>query len=183
MIHSQKKVKRDLSAVELERIRNACKIKERYRPGRVFICNRSRVSEVVALNMADVDFERLEVRVLGKGNKERIVYMTERCAMYLREYLQSRSDAGESLFVSMRAAKRLQKAGIERVIRDLGRRAGVSNVHPHRYRRTMATHLINRGCNIQDVQQLLGHESISTTQIYYVYSRSAVKAAYQKYAA
>ena len=183
MIHAPKKVKRDLSAVELERIRNACKTRRDIALVEFLYATGARVSEVVALNMTDVDFERLEVRVLGKGNKERIVYMTERCAMYLREYLRSRSDAGESLFASMRAAKRLQKAGIERVIRNLGRRAGVSNVHPHRYRRTMATHLINRGCNIQDVQQLLGHESISTTQIYYVYSRSTVKAAYQKYAA
>ena len=183
-IQQQKTVKREYSQVELEKIRNACQGKRDIALIEMLYATGARVSEISGLDIADVDFERLEVKVLGKGNKERIVYITERCAMYLREYLGSRTDCEAPLFVSEKSPhNRLLKPGIERILRGLGKRAGVENVHPHRYRRTLATNLINRGCNIQDVQQLLGHASISTTQIYYVYNRDAVRAAYRKYAA
>lgn len=184
MIKYQKAVKREYSPVELELIRNACSNKRDMALVEMLYATGARVSEISGLNISDVDFSSLEVKVLGKGNKERIVYMTERSAMYLQGYLNSRTDDNDALFVSAKSPyDRLKKPGIERCLRELGRRAEVSNVHPHRYRRTLATNLINRGCNIQDVQQILGHANISTTQIYYVYNRDTVKAAYRKYAA
>lgn len=184
MIKYQKTVKREYSPVELELIRNACSSKRDMALVEILYATGGRVSEISGLNISDVDFSALEVKVLGKGNKERIVYITERCAMYLQEYLDSRTDDNDALFVSTRSPhRRLMKPGIERCLRELGKRAEVCKVHPHRYRRTLATNLINRGCNIQDVQQILGHANISTTQIYYVYNRDTVKAAYRKYAA
>lgn len=184
MIQQQKQIKREYSAVEMELIRNACGTKRDMALVEMLYATGCRVSEISGLNISDVDFQNLEVKVLGKGNKERIVYITDRCAMYLTDYLNSRTDTEESLFVSYRAPHiRLKKSGIERVLRNIGKLAKVKNVHPHRYRRTLATNLINRGCNIQDVQQILGHASISTTQIYYVYNRQTVRAAYRKYAA
>lgn len=184
MIQQQKQIKREYSAVEMELIRNACSTKRDIALVEMLYATGCRVSEISGLNISDVDFQNLEVKVLGKGNKERIVYITDRCAMYLQGYLNSRTDMEEALFVSYRTPNsRLKKSGIERVLRNIGKIASVNNVHPHRYRRTLATHLINRGCNIQDVQQILGHASISTTQIYYVYNRQTVRAAYRKYAA
>ena len=183
-IQQLKTVKKEYSPVELEKIRNACQNKRDIALIEMLYATGARVSEISGLNVRDVDFEHLEVKVLGKGNKERVVYITERCAMYLQEYINSRTDCESPLFVSARAPhERLRKPGIERILRELGKRAGVSNVHPHRYRRTLATNLINRGCNIQDVQQILGHADISTTQLYYVYNRDTVRAAYRKYAA
>lgn len=182
-IQQQKTVKREYSQVEMEKIRNACQGMRDIALIEMLYATGARVSEISGLDIADVDFERLEVKVLGKGNKERIVYITERCAMYLREYLGSRRDCEAPLFVSERSPhNRLLKPGIERILRELGKRAGVENVHPHRYRRTLATNLINRGCGIQHVQQILGHTDISTTQIYYAYNREAARAAYRKYA-
>lgn len=182
-IQRQQVLKKEYSPVELEKIRNACQTKRDIALIEVLYATGARVSEISGLNISDVDFDRLEVKVLGKGNKERIVYITERCAMYLKEYIESRKDYEDSLFVSTRAPHdRLKKAGIERALRGLGKRAGVENVHPHRYRRTLATNLINRGCNIQDVQQILGHSDISTTQIYYVHNQETTKAAYKRYA-
>ena len=183
-IQQLKAIKKEYSQVELEKIRNACQNKRDIALIEMLYATGARVSEISGLDVQDVDFENLEAKVLGKGNKERVVYITERCAMYLQEYLTSRTDCESSLFVSTRAPHgRLCKPGIERILRELGKRAGVSNVHPHRYRRTLATNLINRGCNIQDVQQILGHADISTTQLYYVYNRNVVKTAYRKYAA
>lgn len=182
-IQKQKTIKSEYSPIELEKIRNACTTKRDLALIELLYATGCRVSEISRLNILDINFQTLEIRVLGKGNKERIVYITERCAMYIEEYLNSRIDVKEALFVSYRAPyNRLKKSGIERTLRKLGKDAGVENVHPHRYRRTFATNLINRGCNIQDVQQILGHASISTTQIYYVYNKQSVKSAYLKYA-
>lgn len=182
-IQKQKVIRRAYSQKELERIRNACRTKRDIALVEFLYSSGCRVSEVSSLDVGDVDFSKMEVKVIGKGNKERIVYMTEKCTMYLQEYLESRRGRQEALFSSSRAPhRRLGKNGIEKALKKLGERAKVSNVHPHRYRRTMATDLINRGCNIQDVQKLLGHVSISTTQIYYVSDQQYVKMAYQKFA-
>lgn len=182
-IQKQKVIRRAYSQKEMEKIRNACGTKRDIALVEFLYSSGCRVSEVSMLNVEDIDFLKMEAKVIGKGNKERIVYMTEKCAMYLQEYLECRKDKKEALFVHDRAPyKRLGKNGIEKMLKRLGVRAKVNNVHPHRYRRTMATDLINRGCNIQDVQKLLGHASISTTQIYYVSNQNYVKMAYQKFA-
>ncbi len=139
------------------------------------------MSEVAGLDISDVDFERMECVVLGKGNKERKVYLTEVAAMHLQEYLNTRTDSCEALFTGR--GKRLGKNGIEAIVKKLGRRAGVENAHPHRYRRTLATNLLDRGMNIQDVAAILGHADLKTTQIYCYISQANVRTAYRKYAA
>ena len=141
-----------------------------------------RVSEVVRLNVSDIDFDRRECTVIGKGNKERIVYLSEVAVMNLKEYIRNRQDTGTALFIG-RGTSRIKKTGIEAVIRKIGEAAGVKNAHPHRFRRTLATNLLDRGMNIQDVAQILGHADLKTTQIYCYISQQNVRAAYDKYAA
>ena len=119
---------------------------------------------------------------MGKGEKERVVYLTEVAAMHLQTYLDSREDVGSALFAG-KGTSRISKNGIEALLRRLGKTAGVENVHPHRYRRTLATNLLDRGMNIQDVAAILGHADLKTTQIYCYISQQNVKAAYRKYAA
>lgn len=181
-IKYRKTVKKPYTAVEMEKIKSACNNIRDLALVEFLYCSACRVSEVSYLDIADVDLENLECTVLGKGNKERIVYLTEVAAMYLRQYLDSRHDTSSALFVG-RGSKRIGKNGIEAIIRRLGRAAGVINAHPHRYRRTRATNLLDRGMCIQDVAQILGHADLKTTQIYCYISQSNVRAAYQKYAA
>mgnify|MGYP002234441008 CR=1 FL=1 len=181
-IKYRKTVKKPYTATELERIRQACTNVRDLALVEFLYATGCRVSEVAGLDVADVDLDALECTVLGKGNKERTVYLTEVAAMYLEQYLGTRRDAGEALFVG-RKGKRIGKNGIEAIIKRLGRRAGVDNAHPHRYRRTRATNLLDRGMNIQDVAAILGHADLKTTQIYCFISQSNVRAAYRKYAA
>ncbi len=180
-IKSRKVVKIPYSAAEMERIRKSCGNIRNLALVDFLYCTGCRVSEVAGLDISDVDFERMECVVLGKGNKERKVYLTEVAAMHLQEYLNTRTDSCEALFAGR--GKRLGKNGIEVVVKNLGKRAGVENVHPHRYRRTLATNLLDRGMNIQDVAAILGHADLKTTQIYCYISQANVKSAYRKYAA
>lgn len=181
-IKYRKTVKKPFSATDLERIRKACeKIRDLALVDFLYSTG-CRVSEVSNLDIADVDFERMECRVLGKGNKERIVYLSPVAGMHLKEYLDSRQDDGDCLFTG-RAGKRIGKNGIEALLKRIGQVAGVDNVHPHRYRRTLATNLLDRGMNIQDVAAILGHADLKTTQIYCFISQTNVRSAYQKYAA
>lgn len=179
-IKSRKVVKKPYSAAEMERIRKACRNARNLALVDFLYCTGCRVSEVAGLDISDVDFERMECVVLGKGNKERKVYLTEVAAMHLQEYINSRQDSCEALFAGR--GKRLGKNGIEAIVKNLGRMAGVENTHPHRYRRTLATNLLDRGMNIQDVAAILGHADLKTTQIYCYISQANVKAAYCKFA-
>lgn len=181
-IKYRKVVKKPYTATELERIRQACTNTRDLALVEFLYATGCRVSEVAGLDVVDVDLDALECTVLGKGNKERTVYLTEVAAMYLEQYLDTRRDAGEALFVGKKG-RRIGKNGIEAIIKRLGRRAGVDNAHPHRYRRTRATNLLDRGMNIQDVAAILGHADLKTTQIYCFISQSNVRAAYRKYAA
>lgn len=181
-IKYRKTVKKPYSAVELERIRKACESIRDLALVDFLYSTGCRVSEAARMNVEDVDFERMECRVLGKGNKERIVYLSPVAAMHLQEYLDDREDSEECLFEGWKG-KRITKNGIEALIRRLGVSANVDNAHPHRFRRTLATNLLDRGMNIQDVAQILGHADLKTTQVYCYISQSNVRAAYQKYAA
>ena len=126
-----------------------------------------RVSELCGLDRAAVDMHERECEVLGKGNKRRTCYFSAEAELYLSEYLGQRTDGGDALFVAMnRKGARMSAGAVERVMRALGRRAGVSNVHPHRFRRTFATNKLKRGMKIEEIQQLLGHSNIDTTLIY-----------------
>ena len=181
-IKYRKTVKKPYTAVELEQMRNACQNIRDLALVEFLYASACRVSEVSHLDITDVDLDGLECTVLGKGNKERVVYLTEVAAMYLRRYLDTRHDTSSALFVG-RGTRRIGKNGIEAVVKRLGKTAGVENAHPHRYRRTRATNLLDRGMNIQDVAAILGHADLKTTQIYCFISQCNVKAAYQKFAA
>lgn len=179
-----KVVKKPYSGPEMERLKQACTSIRDLALLDFLYASGCRVSEVVRLNRSDINFLSCDAVVLGKGNKERTIYLTPVALMHLTDYLNSRKDDNPALFVGLKAPyDRLSKAGIEAVLKTLGRRAGVDNVHPHRYRRTLATNLLDRGANIQDVAAILGHADLKTTQVYCYISQHNVQAAYRRYAA
>ncbi len=180
-IKCKKTVRKPYSQTELEKIRKACENVRDLALVEFLYCTGCRVTEVSNLDVADVDFDNLQCTVLGKGNKERIVYLTEVASMYLQEYLSTRKYFSDALFVG-KGEKRLSKNGIEALLKRLGEKAGVENVHPHRYRRTLATNLLDHGMNIQDVAIILGHADLKTTQIYCYISQVNVQNAYRKFA-
>lgn len=181
-IKYRKERKKAFSAEEMEKLKSAC---DNYRDlalvGFLYATG-CRVSEVVSINIEDIDFDRKEIAVIGKGDKERTVYLTDVSVMYLRLYLEGRKDNNPALFTG-RGNRRLKKNGIEAALKRIGKQAGVPNVHPHRFRRTLATFLIDHGATLQDVQMILGHEDIRTTQVYVFTNQRNVKSAYERCAA
>lgn len=141
-----------------------------------------RVGELVLLNRDDVDFTERECVVFGKGDKERMVYFDARTKLHLQSYLESRSDDNPALIVSLKSPfTRLSIGGVETRLRELGRYLGVPKVHPHKFRRTLATMAIDKGMPIEQLQQLLGHKRIDTTLQYAMVKQSNVKLAHRKY--
>lgn len=141
-----------------------------------------RVGEMVLLNRDDIDFNERECVVFGKGDKERMVYFDARTKLHLQQYLDSRTDDNPALFVSLRSPhKRLTIGGIEVRLRELGKRLGINKVHPHKFRRTLATMAIDKGMPIEQLQRLLGHQRIDTTLQYAMVKQSNVKLAHRKY--
>ena len=141
-----------------------------------------RVGEMVLLNRDDIDFNERECVVFGKGDKERLVYFDARTKIHLQNYLASRTDSEPALFVSLIAPyKRLHIGGIETRLREMGKRLNITKVHPHKFRRTLATMAIDKGMPIEQLQQLLGHQRIDTTLKYAMVKQSNVKAAHRKY--
>lgn len=141
-----------------------------------------RVGEMVLLNQEDINFNERECIVFGKGSKERIVYFDARTKIHLQNYLNSRTDENNALFVSLKSPyKRLNISGVEARLREFGRRLGLQKVHPHKFRRTLATMAIDKGMPIEQLQQLLGHQRIDTTLQYAMVKQSNVKLAHRKY--
>ena len=141
-----------------------------------------RVGEMVLLNREDINFNERECVVFGKGDKERIVYFDARTKIHLQNYLQSRTDDDPALFVSLQAPhNRMSIGGIEVRLRQMGNRLGLNKVHPHKFRRTLATMAIDKGMPIEQLQQLLGHKRIDTTLQYAMVKQSNVKIAHRKY--
>ena len=141
-----------------------------------------RVGELVHLNIEDVDFENRECVVLGKGSKERPVYFDARTKIHLRYYLESRNDDNPALFVSMlKPYNRLNISGVEIRLRELGRKLDITKVHPHKFRRTLATRAIDKGMPIEQVQKLLGHSKIDTTMQYAMVDQENVKLSHRKF--
>ena len=141
-----------------------------------------RVGEMVLLNRADINFNERECVVLGKGDKERIVYFDARTKIHLQNYLESRTDDNPALFVTLRVPHtRLSIGGIEVRLREFGKQLGINKVHPHKFRRTLATMAIDKGMPIEQLQQLLGHRRIDTTLQYAMVKQSNVKIAHRKY--
>lgn len=143
-----------------------------------------RVGELVNLDIADVDFEERECIVYGKGDKERRVYFDARTKLHLQNYLEKRQDDNQALFVTLsKPYNRLKISGVEIRLRELGRRLNIDRVHPHKFRRTMATRAIDKGMPIEQVQKLLGHQQIDTTMKYAMVNQSNVKSSHRKYIA
>lgn len=143
-----------------------------------------RVGELVKLNRADVDFDNRECIVFGKGSKERKVYFDARTKIHLKKYLDSRTDDNEALFVSLLSPyNRLQISGVEIRLRKMGKELNINKVHPHKFRRTLATMAIDKGMPVEQVQVLLGHQSIDTTMQYAMVNQANVKNSCRKYLA
>ena len=141
-----------------------------------------RVGELVKLNRNDIDFHNRECVVTGKGDKQRRVYFDARTKIHLQKYLEERSDSNEALFVSLLAPyDRLQISGVEIRLRQFGRELNIPKVHPHKFRRTLATMAIDKGMPIEQVQHLLGHQSLDTTLQYAMVNQNNVKISHRKY--
>lgn len=181
-IKSRKEIKRAYTAVDMDNLRMACGNARDLALVDFLYATGCRVSEVVRLDAYDIDFAQHQCKVLGKGNKERIVYLNEVAEKNLQLYLESRKRHTDALFAG-RGTDRLTKEGIEAALKRLGVRAEVENVHPHRYRRTLATNMLSRGASIQDVATILGHADYKTTQVYCEINQANVQAAYRRYAA
>lgn len=140
------------------------------------------IGELVNLDIEDIDFEQRECIVFGKGDKERKVYFDAKTKIHLKKYLDGRKDKSPALFVSLLAPyKRLQISGVEIRMRQLGKQVGLNKIHPHKFRRTMATRAIDKGMPIEQVQKLLGHSKIDTTLGYAMVNEANVKHSHQKY--
>jgi site-specific recombinase XerD len=180
-IKCQKKIRIIYSEVDIERMKFCCKtIRDR-----AIVCfllsTGCRVSEMTRLNRDDVDLINLECKVLGKGNKERTVFLDSVTGMLIRDYLTQRNDDSPALFINKRK-RRLSAQGVRAMMVKLAKDSTVDHVHPHKFRRTLATSLIRHGMPIQEVAMILGHEKIDTTMQYVVLDKTSVKNSYRKYA-
>ena len=141
----------------------------------------TRVTESLSLNVKDVNFSEGEVIVFGKGHKERVVYLSDTASKYLQEYLEDRyAQPDEPLFTHQVNHQRMTPRGAQVLLKEVGDKAGVENVHPHRFRRTMATHLLDRGMPIEQIKEVLGHERLDTTMIYCNVNSGKVKASFKE---
>ena len=175
-------LKRPYSDEERERMLRECQTLRDKAMMEFLYSTAVRVSELAALNRDDIRWTSKDLTVFGKGSKERTVYLNDRTNMYMKEYLESRTDDNPALFVSLRSPhKRLTKSGIETMIRETGKRSGVSKAHPHRFRRTAATNALNRGMPVQEVAQMLGHSKLETTMVYCTVNADGVKYHHKKY--
>ncbi len=175
-------IKETYSDEELERMRDNCEEIRDLAMIDMLASTGMRVGEMVLLNRVDINFAERECVVFGKGDKERIVYFDARAKLHLQEYLDSRTDENPALFVTLRSPhERMQIGGIEYRLREMGRRLNIQKVHPHKFRRTLATMAIDKGMPIEQLQRLLGHQRIDTTLQYAMVKQSNVKTAHRKY--
>ena len=181
-IKTKKVVKEVISDENFEILRDSCSNVRDLAMIELLASTGIRVGELVNLNIDDVLFNERECVVLGKGDSERIVYFDAKTKIHLLKYLENRTDNNPALFVSFKKPyKRLGINGVERRIRELGNGANIKKVHPHKFRRTMATNAIDKGMPIEQVQKLLGHVQIDTTMQYAMVNQSNVKISHRKY--
>ncbi len=181
-IKTASNIKETFSDEDLEKMRDNCEETRDLAMIDMLASTGMRVGEMVLLNRNDISFSERECVVFGKGSKERIVYFDARSKLHLQKYLDERTDNNPALFVSLRAPyDRLQIGGIEHRLREMGKRLDIPKVHPHKFRRTMATMAIDKGMPIEQLQQLLGHQRIDTTLQYAMVKQSNVKIAHKKY--
>ena len=175
-------VKEVLSDEQLEQLRDSCTTKRDLAIIDFLSSTGIRVGELVKLNREDIDFHERQCVVFGKGNKERIVYFNARTKLHLQQYLNGRTDDNPALFVSLHSPHtRLTISGVEVRIRKIGQALSMPKVHPHKFRRTLATMAIDKGMPIEQVQRLLGHVRIDTTLHYAIVNQNNVKLAHKKY--
>ena len=175
-------VKEVLTDEQLEQLRDNCKNRRDLAMIDLLASTGIRVGELVKLNRSDIDFYERQCIVFGKGNKERQVYFNARTKLHLQQYLKSRTDDNSALFVSLSSPySRLTISGVEVRIRDIGKQLDMPKVHPHKFRRTLATMAIDKGMPIEQVQRLLGHVRIDTTLQYAIVNQNNVKMAHKKY--
>ena len=181
-IRTGKTVKDVYSDEELEQMRDSCTNSRDLAIIDILASTGIRVGELVNLNINDVDFEKRECVVLGKGNKQRKVYFDARTKIHLYEYVANRHDKTNALFVSLNNPhNRLSIRGIETILHKIGSNLKSTKVHPHKFRRTLATKAIDKGMPIEQVQVLLGHSQIDTTLRYAMVNQNNVKASHHKY--
>ena len=181
-IKTNQQVKEIITDEDIERLRDSCSCKRDLAMIDLLYSTGIRVGELVNLNISDVDFEARECVVFGKGGKERKVYFDAKSKLHLQAYLSSRVDDNEALFVTLDAPHdRLKISGVEIRMRSLGRINNMTRIHPHKFRRTMATRAIDKGMPIEQVQKILGHSQIDTTMKYAMVNQSNVKTSHQKY--
>lgn len=183
-IKTNQQVKEIITDEDIERLRDKCSCKRDLAIVDLLYSTGIRVGELVNLNIADIDFEAREGVVFGKGGKERKVYFDAKAKLHLQAYLEERNDNNPALFVSLDSPHdRLKISGVEIRMRDLGRSINIKKVHPHKFRRTMATRAIDKGMPIEQVQRILGHSQIDTTMRYAMVNQSNVKTSHQRFIA
>lgn len=175
-------IKETYTDEELERMRDSCVELRDLAIIDMLASTGMRIGEMVLLNKADINFNDRECVVLGKGDKERVVYFDARTKIHLQNYIDSRTDENPALFVTLRSpSERIKIGGIEARLREIGKQLDIQKVHPHKFRRTLATMAIDKGMPIEQLQQLLGHKRIDTTLQYAMVKQSNVKLAHKKY--
>ena len=181
-VKSGRVVKETYSDEDLERLRDCCDEIRDLSLIDILSSTGMRVGELVKLDRSDIDFNNRECIVTGKGNKQRVVYFDARTKLHLQQYLSTRSDDNEALFVTLDAPhSRLEISGVETRLRDMGVRLQIHKVHPHKFRRTLATMAIDKGMPIEQVQRLLGHQSLDTTMQYAMVNQTNVKISHKKF--
>lgn len=183
-VKTKKKVKNIISDEEIEKLRDSCDNIRDTAMVDLLYSTGIRVGELVRLNREDINFSERECVVFGKGDKERKVYFDAKAKIHLEKYLQSRTDTNPALFVTLdKPHDRLKISGVEIRLRQLGRKLKIEKVHPHKFRRTMATRAIDKGMPIEQVQKILGHSQIDTTMQYAIVNQNNVKASHRRYIA
>lgn len=181
-IKSDIKLKEIYSDESIEKLRNICGNKRNLAIIDLLISSGIRVSELVRINISDLNFDNCSCKVFGKGNKEREVYFDAKTKLHIQEYLNSRSDNESALFISnIKPHKRIGTRAVEMMLHKLAKKINLNDVYPHKFRRTLATKAIDKGMPIEQVQKLLGHTKIDTTLHYAQVSQSNVKISHHKY--
>lgn len=180
-IKTRQQVKDTISDEAIEKLRDNCDCLRDLAMIDLLYSTGMRVGELVNLNIADIDFDARECVVFGKGDKERKVYFDAKAKLHLQNYLSSRKDDNPALFVTLDVPySRLKISGVEIRIRELGRKVGLEKIHPHKFRRTMATRAIDKGMPIEQVQKILGHSQIDTTMQYAIVNQNNVKSSHRR---
>ena len=183
-IKTKQPVKEIISDEMIERLRDNCRCSRDLAMIDLLYSTGIRVGELVGLNISDIDFEERECVVYGKGAKERRVYFDAKAKLHLQNYINSRTDTNPALFVTLDSPyERLKISGVEIRVRELGRKLNIEKIHPHKFRRTMATRAIDKGMPIEQVQKILGHSQIGTTMQYAIVNQNNVKTSHRRYIA